>query len=228
MEDSFKNERIKKDKYLVIYNGIEIANFYCNIELRESRRKELGYAESDFIIGNVGVLSERKGQVYLVKAFDLLRDKYDGIKLLLVGSKREFEIDYYNELMKLIENSKYKDDIKICGTTKEINALYNVFDVFVMSSVTEGFGLAVYEAMLAEKLCVFSDIPTFKELIKEGETGLFFESKNHESLFKILDKVYSNFEGYKNVALNGKKYTEENFSINKMILQYDKLYNIYN
>lgn len=228
MEDSYKNEKIKKDKYFVIYNGIEISDFYHNIDLRKNKRKELGYSENDFVIGNVGVLSERKGQIYLVRAFNLLREKYDGLKLLLVGSKREFELDYYYELMNLIEKSKFKNDIKVIGTTKEINSLYNVFDVFVMSSVTEGFGLAVYEAMLVNKLCVFSDIPTFKELIKEGETGMFFKSKDEFSLFKVLENVINNFDNYKEIANNGREFTKENFDIEKMISQYDNLYNIYN
>ena len=78
--------------------------------------------------------------------------------------------------------------------------------------------------MLVEKLCIFSDIPVFKEIIKEGETGFFFESKNSDSLTEVLSKVLSNIHDYQDMKKLNREFVLENFTLSKMVEKYDDLY----
>ncbi|MBM4157957.1 MAG: glycosyltransferase family 4 protein [Ignavibacteria bacterium] len=224
MTDSINKDKIKNNKYYVIYNGINIETFYPDRNLRNIERNKYAFSEKDFIIGNVGVISERKGQMYLLKAFKPLSEKYDNLKLIFVGTPRIHENKYCIELLDYININKLSEKVKILDTKKDVNSIYNMFDLFVMSSITEGFGLAAFEAMLTERLCIFSDIPTFKELITDKKNGLFFESKNHKSLQTLLEDVYINFDKYIGIAKEGRKYVTETFSVNKMINEYEKKY----
>ena len=224
LEDSLQKEKIPKNKYEVIYNGMNPGNFFPDEPLRNKKRKELGYKETDFVIGNVGVLSIRKGQIYLLEAFNKIRRNFPNVRVLLVGSVREHELDVYKEILSYIKKNNLSDVVKILDTTPKINEIYNSLDLFVMSSVTEGFGLTAFEAMLTEKVCIFSDIPVFKEIINEGETGFFFESKNPDSLAEVLVKVLSNIQNYSDIRKSGRKYVIENFNIKRMVEKYDELY----
>ncbi len=219
-------EKINENKFVVIYNGLNSSEFFPDKSLRDFQRNFLGYSENDFVLCNVGVYSVRKGQIYLLKAFNNLLLKHKNLKLALIGSIRIHELDIYEEMVKFVKDNNLVDKVKFLDTTKEINKIYNMIDLFVMCSITEGFGLAAYEAMLAGKLCVFSDIPPFKELIEDGVNGFLFENKNSESLTKVLEYVISNFNNLYKISKNGREFVKSKLSEEEMVKKYDLLYNI--
>lgn len=222
--DSIQKEKIPRNKFEVIYNGMNPDNFYPDGNLRNKERLELGYKKTDFVIGNVGAISVRKGQIYLLKAFNNIKNDFPNLKILLVGSPRKHELYVYDEMLDYIKKNNLTDFVKIHNTTPKINAIYNSLDLFVMSSVTEGFGLSAFEAMLTEKICIFSDIPVYKEIIIEGETGFFFKSKNSNSLAEVLTKVLNNIPNYEELKGFGRRYVMENFTLTRMVEKYDRLY----
>jgi len=222
--DSLKTEKITENKFKVIYNGLDPTEFYKDNNLRIVTRKEYGYSENDFIIGNVGVLSVRKGQIYLLKAFNEVKDKYPDLKLLITGRIRTHEIDVYNEILFFIKNNYLEDRVKIVEPIKKVNKIYNIIDLFVMCSITEGFGLSAFEHMLTEKRCLFSDIQVFKELTKDGQFGNLFENQNYLSL---ADKITEEIESYEKNNIDFPKYRTfvvENYNLNKMVKEYEEIY----
>jgi glycosyltransferase involved in cell wall biosynthesis len=225
---TIEKEKIRKNKLLVIFNGLNPNEFYPDNLSGKKLRASLGFTSDNFILGNVGVHSVSKGKMYLLEAFNVLSEKYENLRLVLAGSTREHELNYYNEIIKYIEKNKLGEKILLLNTAKEINGVYNMFDVFVMSSIREGFGLAAYEAMLAEKLCVFSDISTFKEFIIEGDNGFIFENKNSRSLIKILDYIILNINKLDYIKVNGREFVKNKFSEEEMINKYKILYTTFN
>lgn len=221
-------EKIKKDKFVVIYNGLNSAEFFPDRNLRDSQRKILGYAENDFVLCNVGVYSVRKGQIYLLNAFKNLLVNQKNLKLALVGSIRDHELNVYEEMVNFVKENNLGEYVKFVDTIKEVNKIYNMLDLFVMCSITEGFGLAAYEAMLAEKLCIFSDIAPFKELIEDSVNGFIFENKNVESLTKVLKYVISNYDELGNIRKKGREFVKTKLSEEEMVFKYNSLYNISN
>lgn len=222
--DSYEKEKIKKEKYLVISNSVNCDEFFPDENIYKEKRSELGYSESDFILGNVGVLSVRKGQIYLLKAFCELKKKFKNIKLVIVGSTRSHEMDVYNELLNYISKNDLQNYVMIMDTTEKINDLYNILDLFVMPSITEGFGLSAFEAMLTEKIVVFSDIPVYIELIEDGKTGFIFKSKSVESLSSKLDYILTHYNELGPMKKYAREYVLNKFSMDKMTEQYNKLY----
>jgi glycosyltransferase involved in cell wall biosynthesis len=223
-DNSIAKEKIKENKFIVIRNGVNSKEFFPDMLIRKSQRSEIGYNDNDIVICNVGVYSERKGQIYLIKAFNNLLKKYKNIKLALIGSTREYELEIYNEMVNYVNDNNLNEYVKFIGTIKEVNKIYNMLDIFVMCSITEGFGLVAYEAMLAEKICVFSNIPPFLELIKDKENGFIFENKNVTSLEQVLDYVISNLSNLKWMEKVSRKFVEENLSERNMITDYDRIY----
>ena len=222
--DSFKTEKILENKYKVIYNGLDPNEFFKDENANKLCRKEYGFSEKDFIIGNVGVLSVRKGQIYLLKAFNELQTRYPNLKLLITGSVRPHELDIYDELISFIKENKLEDKVNIVEPIKDVNKIYNMIDLFVMCSITEGFGLSAFEYMLTEKRCIFSDITVFKELIRNGEYGGLFENKNYVSLSSKLQEELEQYEINKQSFERYRKFVIDNYSLNQMVSEYCKLY----
>jgi glycosyltransferase involved in cell wall biosynthesis len=101
-DNSIAEEKIKDDKFIVIRNGVNSKEFFPDNVARKSKRNEIGYNDNDIVICNVGVYSERKGQIYLIQAFKGLLKKFKNIKLALVGSTREYELEIYREMVNYV------------------------------------------------------------------------------------------------------------------------------
>jgi len=225
MIDSLEKEKITKDKYKVIYNGLDPKEFFYDETIRNKFRAYYGYKKSDLVIGSVGVISVRKGHIYLLKAFNELVENNPDIKLCIVGSTRAHELNIYEEIISFCRDKGLKDRIKIIEPIENVNGIYNMIDIMVMPSITEGFGLAAFEYMLTDRKCIFSDIPVFIELTQDGKYGDHFINRNWISLKNILENNIINFTS--NKLNNGyyRNFVKRNYNIHKMIKEYTNLYN---
>ncbi|MCE1166345.1 MAG: glycosyltransferase [Bacteroidetes bacterium] len=223
-EDSLLKEKINQDKFRIIHNGVEETEFFADSVLRKNTRASLGYSDSDFVIGNVAVLSERKDQLTLLKAFGKIRHDFPHARMLLLGGVRAHEEDYHWQLVKFIRENDLDEIVKIHEPVKEVNPIYNALDLFIMPSVTEGFGLSAFEAMLTEKICLFSDIPPFLELVDDKINAFIFKVSDSESLAGLLNYVLSNYKGLKYVEKVSREYVIAHYSLKDMVKKYDMLY----
>jgi len=223
LEYSLEHDKINRNKYVVISNGIDESLFIPDKNLVDEYRLEFGISEGKIIIANIGVLSVRKGQKYLIESFRILSETYDNIVLLIFGSGREHEAAIEQELHKMIENYGLNDKVKIFSPRKDINRIYNIFDIYVMPSITEGQSLCVIEAMLMERICLLSDIPSFSEMVEQGVNGFLFKSKDVEDLTLQLEYLIKsgrdmNYIGKSARANALKKYNKKNMVANYLSL----------
>ena len=221
---SLENDKITEAKYSIIYNGVNTNNYIPRAPLNEEYRSEFGLNKNDIIIGNVGVLSVRKGQKYLVSAFKRLSERFDNVKLLIFGSRREHELKVADELYDLINKLALNDKVKIFSPRKDLNKIYNIFDLFVMPSITEGLSLSAIEAMLMERICLFSDIPPFKEMINEGINGFMFRSADEGDLFNKMEYIIKNITSFKEAGRKARVDALAKYTSGRMVNEYKALY----
>jgi glycosyltransferase involved in cell wall biosynthesis len=224
MDYSVEHDKIKVDKYTIIYNGVDIKQYNPNYDCINNYKNEFLIDSNDIVIGNVGVLSVRKGQKYLLESFNKLLKHRDNLKLLIFGSEREHEKKIADEIYYLIDYYNLKNKVKIIKPRKDLNKIYNIFDIFVMPSITEGLSLCAIEAMLMERICLFSNVPSFKEMIDDGKNGFLFNSTNVDDLYLKLDYIINNYSSLDYIKKNARVYALENYNIKRMINQYEVLY----
>ena len=224
MNYSIEHDRIKKCKYKIILNGVNTGQYSPKNEFNVQYRREFKFGEKDIVLGNVGVLSVRKGQKYLIEAFNRLLKKRKNLKLLIFGSEREHEIDIAKNIYAMINKYNLNEKVRIIQPRKDLNLIYNIFDVYVMPSITEGLSLSAMEAMLMERVCLFSDIPPFKEMVEDKKNGFLFESENIDDLYSKLDYILSDLESIKSVGKKAREIAVEKYDVRKMCSEYEKLY----
>lgn len=221
-----EKDKIKPSKTLVVYNGIDTDEFKPIHAIYETREKSFGISPGEIAIGQVGTFSIRKGHKYLLLAFSKLVKKFPELRLLFVGGYRKHEVDVSDEIHHIIDSNNLGGNVSLLETRDDVYTFYNSVDIYVMPSIVEGFGLALAEAMACEKVVVCSDIPPFREIIRDKENGFLFRSKDVESLTGVLDHVISNYKEMDNIRQNARNTIEEKFSYRKMIENYEDLYNI--
>ena len=162
-----------------------------------------------------GRLVHVKGIDILLKAAKIYEN--ENILTLIAG-----EGILHKELEKLAEDLKLKDVFFLGAKTQtELNELYNIADVTVLSSRYEGLALVVIEALACGTPVVVTNIEAMNGFMKK-EFGLVVEKENPQALANGIIKTLSEKEKYKNEEIA--EYIKNNYSTKQIIDNIIELY----
>jgi glycosyltransferase involved in cell wall biosynthesis len=125
------------------------------------------------LFGTVARLSEEKDLSTLIKAFHLhqMHPEFNGNELEIYGAG-----PLENSLRQLISELSLQESVRLMGRTQKPGQIINSFDVFVLTSKFEGFGMVLLEAMCLGKPIICSRIDTAREVLGETGAAIFFET----------------------------------------------------
>lgn len=205
---NFNNKELN-EKVKVIYHGIDLESYD-----KEANNQELVYqrADNELIIGNAGRLTKQKGQVHLMEVAKKLKEKGVPFKLLIAGSGEEEDT-----LKAQVLAYGLQEEVVFLGFVKHMEGFMKTLDVFALTSVWEGFGYVLVEAMAAKKPVIAFDITSNPEIVSNKDTGFLVPYPN-ETLFanKIIE-LSLNPALRKVLGENGRKRVEEKFQLNQII-----------
>lgn len=211
---SGKLETLYKKKFkslYKIYNGVDIDLDESKIDaayddkINEFRNRNLS------IIGTYAAISKRKGIDQIIQLLKIRTD----LALVCIGEGNEIK-----SLLNLAKTIGVYDRVIFFPYLKNPYNYIHLFDVYVMPSRSEGFGLALVEAALANAAIVCSDIEVFHEIFNENEVT-FFELENINSLDLA---VKSALQTKKLKSVNAYKKANKYFSGEIMGLNYLEFY----
>ena len=141
---------VKERKIKVVNNGIDPAMFKFDKEQRIAARAELSIRDDVFCVGHVGRFGPEKNHAFLLEVFSEVCRQRNSV-LILVGTGELFESTRAKaEKMGIGEKTHF------LGGRSDTAKLYQAFDVFLMPSKSEGFGLVAVEAQCSGLPCVLS------------------------------------------------------------------------
>ena len=180
--------RLHDSEFILVPPGLT-AGFYTSPKTKEELqllREELGVATAYPLILNVGTLSELKGQHHLVPFLAGVLQQLPQAHLLLVGDGPARV-----SLEDAIGAAGLRERIHLLGHRQDVPALLAASDVLISASRTEGFGMAVLEAMAASKPVVAAFTPAFTEFAVAGETALFVDRPDPALLAAAVVALFS-------------------------------------
>jgi glycosyltransferase involved in cell wall biosynthesis len=163
----------------VVHNGVSTRDFHCLDAERRRIRGEYGVGPGTNLIVAVGRLDEAKDYPNLFAALVRLGADAPAYKLLVAGDG-----PLRGELAELIARFRLDDRVRLLGVRRDVPALLSASDLFVLSSVREGFPMVIGEAMSAGCMVVATDCGGVSEFL--GETGLLVPAANPEALAQAL------------------------------------------
>jgi glycosyltransferase involved in cell wall biosynthesis len=167
------------------------------------------------LIGAIGRLERQKG-------FDVLIRALAGIEeatLVLVGDGSE-----RGALEDLAIDVGVADRVIWTGWSEEARRYVASFDVFALPSRSEGFPLAVLEALLARAAVVVSDVGSVAEAVHDGETGLLVPPDDVGALVRALRQLLADNELRERLGEQGRRLVLENFTADHMTRAFESLY----
>ena len=175
------NKEVRNLKKIeVVYYGFSLLNeldpnFFENTKYKEVRDKQL-------VIGTVSRLVPQKDLKTLIKGFSLFNSKFPEAQLVIVG-----EGYLKSELIEYSRNLDVENKIIWFGRTSQIDLVIKEFDIFALTSLYEGFGLVLLEAMANGVPIVAARNSAIPEVLGSEYEGLF-ETGNAEELALLIEQ----------------------------------------
>ena len=161
-----------KKRIGVILNAIDLDNFRPDPTARRRIRMELRVPEADPLIGIVGQITPRKGQLELLRAFGQALTKIPQAVLLLAGAplfNRDHE--YLDAIERTAGELGIRDKVRMLGARTDIGAIMQALDVLVVNSNVEPFGLVILEAMACGTPVIAAAVDGIPEIIEHEKNG---------------------------------------------------------
>lgn len=212
------NDGIAAERIFVAHSGIDLQRFarVAGNHLVD----EFNLKPAERVVINVAHLAGHKGQKYLVGAIPHVLAAIPNVRFFIIGKG-----ELMSELQALSVSLGIGHALTFTGFRNDVGAFYKIADLFVMSSVQEGLGTAILDALALGIPVVAANAGGIPEVIKDGETGRLVEAANPQALAKGIIEMLANVDQARAMARRGQDNVKAEFSIDAMVENNLAVYN---
>ena len=167
---------------VTVHEGIDFAR--VDAAPRAELHQEFWLPHHAPLVGNVAALVPHKGQRHLIEAAaEVLRVEPDA-HFIIAG-----EGELRESLEHQIRHHHLEKHVLLAGFRSDVLSLHKAFDIFVMSSLTEGLGTSLLDAMACGKPVVATTAGGIPEVVRGGETGFLVPPRNHHAMAAAIVRL---------------------------------------
>jgi glycosyltransferase involved in cell wall biosynthesis len=216
--------RVSPAKLKTIYCFTDLDRFE-NVKPADVKivRNEMRLRDDDFVVGTVGDVLARKGQLYLFRAMEEIISQVPNFKLVLVGRFNRDE-SYVKKLRQLQRRQPLLNRVKWLGLRNNVQDFMAAFDLCVVPSVEEPLGLVALESLAVGTPVVASDTGGLPEIVKPHTNGLLVPPKQPKELAAAVIAMAKDAEARKRFGESGRKFVQETFSPDLLTQQIEQVY----
>ncbi|MDH5182024.1 MAG: glycosyltransferase family 4 protein [Gammaproteobacteria bacterium] len=167
-------------------------------------------ADAKFRVLLPGRIEHYKGQHTLVEAVIKLHQQGLDLDLVILG--HIMDEAYFEGLQQQIQAAGLAQKIHYLGFVDQPTLVYGCFDVVVLTTYAETFGLVLVEAMKSEVAVIGTNAGGVPEIIEHGKTGLLYEPGNADDLAQCVKQLIADPAMRRQLARAGKAYADRMFS----------------
>jgi glycosyltransferase involved in cell wall biosynthesis len=171
------------------------------------------------VVGNVGALVPHKGQRHLIEAAHLVVQQVPDVRFVILG-----EGELREHLERLVHEHHLEKHVLLPGFRVDVLGCIKGFDLFVMSSVTEGLGTSLLDAMACSKAIVATKAGGIPEVVEDGVTGILVEPRDHHALATAIVKLIKDEQSRQRMAAAGFERVSARFTVERMVAETAKVY----
>ncbi len=195
---------------IVINNGIEIID-----DIKRVGRN------GDIIIISIGRFDVQKNYKQLIRVLPEIIKNVINIKLILVGNGEQFEY-----LEEYTQKKRLENFVEFTGWVNDVYARLALADIFVLTSLFEGFPICLLEAANAELPLISSDVSGASDIIKPHYNGFLFQINNDKQLVEKLLQLIRDKNLRTKFGINSKRLIREKFNADGFVNKIEDYYKI--
>jgi sugar transferase (PEP-CTERM/EpsH1 system associated) len=204
------------DRITVIRNGVDLGRFGPHD--KTAARAALGLAPDELVIGTVGRLVAVKDQATLLRSFAILRDRGLMFSAMIAGAG-----PLHQDLLAQ-KQALGLEKVHFLGNRHDVETVLAAFDVFVLSSQSEGLSNTIQEAMASGLPVVATRVGGADELVMEHESGVLIPPGDPDALAQALHAMALDPAVRERMGAAGRRRALALFGLDGMIRAYENMY----
>ena len=164
------------------------------------------------VVGNVAALVPHKGQRHLIDAAHLVVQEVPDARFVILG-----EGELREHLERQARDYHLEKHVLLPGFRADVLGCIKGFDLFVLSSVTEGLGTSLLDAMACSKAIVATRAGGIPEVVDDGVTGLLAEPRDHRAMARAIVRLLKDPAERQRMGEAGFSRLRERFTLERMV-----------
>ncbi|MGB2713448.1 MAG: glycosyltransferase [Vicinamibacterales bacterium] len=201
---------IQVERTVTVHEGIDVEHVRAAPPAKP--HEEFWLPHEAPIVGNVAALAPHKGQRYLIDAAALVLRHVPDARFIVAG-----EGELRLQLERQIKEHRLEKHVFLAGFRPDVLSLHKSFDIFVLSSTTEGLGTSLLDAMACGKPIVATTAGGIPEVVEDGVTGLLVPPRDADSLAKAIVVLLKDAKKRAKFGAAGLARVRERFSAERMV-----------
>ena len=201
----------------VIKNGINQKRFNPNNEFKNVRA-ELGIASNTVVVGFIARITAQKDPLTLIQAIAKVPENLD-VKFLIVGDG-----DLKEPMLQLAKTLEVADRIIFQNFRQDVPDVLHAMDIYCLPSLWEGLSIALLEAMAMKKAIIATAVDGTKEVITDGENGLFVPVQHPDALALAITKLVQDKSLRDQLAAQAQHTIAVAFNTEDMVKKVERIY----
>lgn len=226
MEFSHRTFHIPREKYRVIYNGVDTQRFQpAPSKLSKS---QLGIPENALVIGFVGSFKRQKNHPLLLRAVAHLKGLEIPFHLLMVGSLiaegSEPTVEYHEFVQREVDRLGLRDTVSFIEARNDIEDVFNLCHCTALPSLYEGTPNVALESMACGVPVVATQVADNHRIIPEGKVGFVTPLDDAEAMADRLKQLLTKPELREQMANNAREWVVNEFHLDTMAENFERTY----
>jgi glycosyltransferase involved in cell wall biosynthesis len=221
------NQHVPDKKIMTIYNGVDLDRFNNGKTDRDQQCQQLGLNPNRKHVGVIANIRPIKGLEYFLQAIPMILARHPDTEFLIVGGDATFnkELDQYKKTLNDIINRHHlHDKVHFLGRRKEIIPIMRILDVYVCSSLSEGFSNSIIEAMATGIPVVATDVGGNSEAVEDTVTGFIVPPADAHAIANCVNRLLQDKQLCNDMGTRAVQRVQQNFTIDKAVEQHKTLY----
>jgi glycosyltransferase involved in cell wall biosynthesis len=171
------------------------------------------------LVGNVAALVPHKGQRHLIDAAHLVVQEIPDARFVILG-----EGELREHLERHVRDHHLEKHVLLPGFRTDVLGCMKGFDLFAMSSVTEGLGTSILDAMACSRAVVATRAGGIPEIVQDGLTGVLVEPRDHKAMAREIVRLLRDEALRARMGEAGRTRVGEWFSVERMVAETAAVY----
>ena len=203
-----------------VYNGIDQNRFRAQGD--RAFRAELGLSDQDVLVGALGNMRLAKGYDTLLHVAAILKEEYRSLRFVIVGDPAPPALA--GELSSLHRELGLGETVRYAGFRRDVERVLNSFDIFALTSRSEGFSIATVEAMACGLPVIVTRCGGPEEIVHHNVDGLVVDGESPIAFASALRRLIDDRALRVSLGLAARQSASLRFSREAMVTGYSTIY----
>jgi len=208
-----------REKLTLIRYGIPLRKFRESKTDIQLKKRELGIANNDPVIGMISCLKPQKSPADYVRAAIEIYKEIPAVNFLMVGDGV-----LRSQCKKILDATTLDGRFIFAGWRRDVSEILDVLDVVVLTSKWEGMPISIIEALSKGCVVVATDACGTSELVKDNVTGYIVKPGSYGQVARKVINVLNDRQLFQSVKNRAYSSIDDSFDVSRMVNEIDNLY----